>query len=220
MYKCYFDGSHRPTMSGCAFCVIVENQIIHTDICYERLKSSFYAEMRALSILLQYIQQQVEPGSTIEIYGDNKQVIDTMHQSMTRAHKCRKTKKLYNMLLNSYEITLIHIPGKENRIAHKLARTKYTPKSKKVKSLYGKDRAFDEHTTMSLDDIIIPYYLCGEPRPEKYLHRLEFYNLYGTDYKTIRVDPRGVLYDGYITYRILKEHGVSNCNVDVMPVMQ
>ena len=41
-------------------------------------------------------------------------------------------------------------------------------------------------------------------------------NTFLLDDRGIRVDSSGVLYNGYIPYRIFKEHGVSSYNVDVM----
>ena len=31
VYKCYFNGSHTPDISGCAFCVLVGDDIIHSN---------------------------------------------------------------------------------------------------------------------------------------------------------------------------------------------
>ena len=148
-------------------------------------------------------------------------MIDTMHQSTRRANKCTKTRKLYKSLHDKYSISLSHIPRKENSTAHKLARTEYVPQPNfyGTKSLYGRNRSFDERKTMLLDDVLIPncFKYGTPPREDNYQFRLQYYQQYGGDYKTIRVDANGVLYEGYITYLILKEQGVTECFVDVTP---
>jgi hypothetical protein len=71
---------------------------------------------------------------------------------------------------------------------------------------------------MLLDDIVIPNRIkYGRPPSQvKYKSRLLFFQKHGEMYKTILVNSDGMLLDGYITYLILKEHGMDECCVDVV----
>jgi len=206
-------------MSGYAFCIIVDGLVVHSKVHHKRLPSSYHAEMHAFNMLLRFIRQYLNPGSLIEIYGDHKGLIDMMH-SEKQLKNFNKTKELFIKLKSMFTLSLQHIPKKENKIAHKLSRQEFVPllKPAEIKSLYGEDRLFDERISMSIDDIRIPNYIKYSrlPRYEKYIPRLLYYQKFGRDYKTIRVDPNGFLCEGYITYLILKEHGVNTCNVDVI----
>jgi hypothetical protein len=53
-------------MSGCAFCIIVDEQIVYSHVEQIKLHSSYNAEKRALHLLLQYIRDEIEPGSTVK----------------------------------------------------------------------------------------------------------------------------------------------------------
>ena len=126
-YECYFDGSHRPQMSGCAFCVCINSQTIYKYVYHERLATSQLAEMRALYLLLKYIQQNIEPGSTLIINGDADGVIRKAEGLTKRSGKdgrthVGKTRKLLRKLRKDYIITLNCIPRKENQTAHELVR--------------------------------------------------------------------------------------------------
>jgi len=208
-------------MSGCAYCIFVDEQLIRSKVHHVKLHSSFYAELYAFEMLLQYIRQHVKPDadSSIKIYGDSKSLVDMM-KSNKKNRKYKSIKKFFVRLQSLYNLSLHHIPRKENKIAHKLARQEYVPilKPAEIKKLYGEDRSFDESRNMSLDDIRIPNYIKHgrAPRYENYIPRLLYYQRFGCDYKTIRIDPNGFLCEGYITYLILKEHGISTCNVDVI----
>jgi len=87
-----------------------------------------------------------------------------------------------------------------------------------LRRTYSKDRSLDKRRIMSLDDIhIFNRTKYGTPpSKENYQSRLLYFQQYGRDYKTIRVDSNGFLYEGYITYLILKEHGIRTCDVDVI----
>jgi len=124
-YKCFFDGSHRSHISGIAFCIIVDDQVVHSKVHHKKLPSSYHAEMHAFNMLLRYIRQFLEPGSTVEVYGDHKGLVDVM-QTEKQLVSFNKTKQLYITLKNKYNITLQHIPRRENRIAHELARTEHS----------------------------------------------------------------------------------------------
>jgi len=208
-------------MSGYAFCIIVDGQVTHSKVHHKRLPSSYHAEMHAFNMLLRYIRQYIEPGSAIEIFGDHKGLIDSM-QSEKKIINFNKTKELFISLKSKFSLTLQHISRKENRIAHKLARTAYIPtlKPTSVKRLYGEDRSYDIRKTMPLDEVRIPNFMKygRPPRHDNYIPRLLYYHRFGREYKTIRIDPNGFLCEGYITYLILKEHGISTCNVDTIQV--
>ena len=221
-YKCYFDGSHVPAMSGCAFFVTVDDQIQHSHVHHEKLEDSYRAEMFALYLLLQYIKKNIEPGSAVEIYGDAKGLLDKM-KSMRRRRKRSQTKKLIDALRDSHDLTLTFIPRAKNKAAHKLAALKYFPPPDHIKGpkvLRHNKYIFQSRETMLLDDIIVPnLYLNSQPSDEKYQSRLLFYQRHRRVQKTIWIDANGLLLDGYISYLILKEHGVSECCVDVMKRM-
>ena len=86
------------------------------------------------------------------------------------------------------------------------------------KSKYPKGYALMETKTMQLDDILIRDGMANgnPPRESKYQKRLVFYKKHGHVYKTIQINADGILLDGYISYLILKEHGVSECTVEVL----
>ena len=88
----------------------------------------------------------------------------------------------------------------------------------RVQSTYPKGYTLAETKTMQLDDIIIRDGMANgnPPRESKYQKRLEFYKKHGYVYKNIQINTDGILLDGYISYLILKEHGVTECNVEVL----
>ena len=183
-YECFFDGSHRKQISGCAYHIRSDNQTIHEHVHHEKLASGLLAEMRALYLLMRYVRRHIEPGSTVNIYGDAGDVLRKA-EGLTKGSgkgvktKVGKTRELLKRLRNDYTITLHCIPRKENKTAHKLARTMYprlTPKkhSPKNHTLIG-------NKTMSLSDIILPGHIkYGKPpREEKYQSRLAYYREFG-----------------------------------------
>jgi len=218
-YKCFFDGSHTKEMSASAFFVETEGQMIHSHVYHERFESASKAEKFALYLLLQYINTHIEPGRTVAIYGDDKSLIETLDR---RSGKRRRTKiyKLFRYLRSHYDLTLQFIPGKENRTAHKLSKQKYVAPVKQLnesKATKLNGYTISHRTTILLDDITVPYRLLySTPNHIKYQSRLLFYQQHGHVYKTIQVDSDGMMLDGYISYLILKDHGIHECDVEVM----
>ena len=212
-YECYFDASYTPEISRCAYCVLVDGQIVHTHVHKKKLRNSHKAEKHALYLLLQYIQQHIKRRAKIEIYGDEKTVINRVVKKGRRS-KDDKAGKMYDRIEPLYELTIQHIPGKQNKIAHKLSRTGLIPPPK-LKKLEPRENVTAR--LMQLNDIIIPDRMKygRPPGKEKYQSRLLFFQKHGEMYKTILVNSDGMLLDGYITYLILKEHGMDECCVDV-----
>jgi len=134
-YQCFFDGAHRPHISATAFCVFSNGHVVYSKSYSEKLPSSYHAEMRAFYYLLQYIQCYIEPGNKIEIYGDHKGIVDSMH-SEKELLTFNKNKEFFVKLQSIYSISLQHIPRNENRIAHNLAKIekKHNPKGEKFET--------------------------------------------------------------------------------------
>ena len=207
-------------MSGCAFHVQAGSQNIHEYVHHERLATPQLAEMRALYLLMQYIQRNIEPGSTVRIYGDAGDVIRKAEGLTKRSGKSgkttvAKTRKLLKRLHNDYVLTLQRIPKKENRVAHKLSRKKYVPSANMVSS--PKNHTFKGKKTIALNDIIIPNHMKygRQPKVQKYQSRLKFYQEFGYVQKTIQINTNNILLDGYISYLILKRDGISECTAEV-----
>ena len=102
VYKCYFDGSYTPRISGCAFCVIVDGKIMHSNVFCEKLPSSQYAETMALAVLLRHIGEFIEPGSTVEVYGDDKPLIDMILHYADREYYNGWIRLLYGAINQNY----------------------------------------------------------------------------------------------------------------------
>ena len=223
-HECYFDASRRPEMSCCAYCVIVDGQVEHSFVHHERIQSAYMAEMRALGLLLKHIQEQITPGSTVVVYGDALGLINKMNTTKTSRNrsKTNKTRKLLNSLRKKYDITLEHIPRRENIIAHSLSRTVYTPKPKrppmrKRKGIPAEKILYKECKPMLLNDIVISKSMKKTvPHPEKYSQKLCYFKTHGQTQRPIQVNPNGLLLDGYISYLILQEHGITEINVEVL----
>ena len=66
--------------------------------------------------LLHWIQNNVPCRSTVNIYGDAKDVVDTFNNNRNRA--------FYGHLATLYDMRLSYIPREQNQDAHKLARGK------------------------------------------------------------------------------------------------
>ena len=217
IYQCYFDASCTPDISRCAYYVMADGQIIHTHVQEKKIRTSHKAEKHALYLLLQYIQQNIEQGVKIEIYGDAKSVIEDMGRKGIRS-KRNKAGKLFDIIEPHYELIPHHIPRKQNRIAHKLSRKGYIPPLKPM-NLRPKAYVFKNQKTMLLDNIFVPYrFLYSNLSNGKYQSRLLFYREHRLLYKPILVDLNGVLLDGYISYLILREHEVRECHVDMIEV--
>ena len=217
VYKCYFDGSYTPDMSGCAFCVIVNNGIIHTNTYRERLQTPHHAETQALYILLCYIQDKIAPGSTIEIYGDDKTLIDKIIYSKNPKYTKMEIRLFYETLKERYSISLAHISSKKNKIAHALSRIAYDTQPNLA--LLDSSKGYVRRRYMLLEDILIPDFIKRSklPSPENYGKRLRYFRQHGHDHKskTIRIDSNGQMIAGYITYLVLKDSGLTACYVDV-----
>jgi len=204
-------------MSGCAFCVIVNNGIIHTNTYRERLQTPHQAETQALYILLCYIKDQITPGSTIEVYGDDKTLIDKILHYTNPKYTNMEIRLFYEDLKEQYSISLAHISRKKNKIAHSLSRLAYgiQPNLALIKSSKG----YVRRRYMLLEDILIPDSIKGNtlPSPENYSKRLRYCRQHGHDHKskTIRIDSNGQMIAGYITYLVLKDSGFTACYVDV-----
>jgi len=211
-YQCYFDASHTPEISRCAYCVLVDGQVIHTHVQEEKIGTSQKAEKQAIYLLLQYIHQHIERGSKVEVYGDEKTVIERIARKGIRGRR-NKEGKLYDRMEPHYELSIKSIPRKQNRIAHNLSRTGHIPQPQNP----PKPKKNVSARLMLLDDIIIPNKMKygSTPGQVKYQSRLLFFQKYGKMYKTIRVNADGMLLDGYISYLILKEHGIDEYSVDV-----
>ena len=48
-YKCFFDGAHRPHISGTAFCVFSDGNVVYSKSHSEKLPSSYHAEIYYIS---------------------------------------------------------------------------------------------------------------------------------------------------------------------------
>jgi len=211
-YDCYFDGSYKPEISGCAFILEVDGEIVYSQVSPAQLNSSHRAERRALHLLLQYIGESISPGNTIRIFGDAKWMIDVVNHE-TPGSKGHKTRALLHKLRQNHDISLAYIPRRDNRVAHRLARTVTRPSTIPAQS---KRYDFTNSKTMSLDDIIIPAYMLKNlPRKSKYQIRKKFFLMNRELYKPIHVDAADVLIDGYISYLILKEIGIQGSLVIV-----
>ena len=53
------------------------------------------------------------------------------------------------------------------------------------------------------------------PSKLKFENKLEYYKKRGYLKKNIKIYKNGMLIDGYLSYLVLKEHGVTECVVDV-----
>ena len=208
VYKCFFDGSYTAEISGCAFCVIVGDKIVDSCVFGETLPSSHYAETMSLALLLRYIGQYIDPGSTVEIYGDDKSLIDMILHHRDREYKDSWIRHLYDGVKLSRSISLTYIPKEKNKVAHNLSRTIYKTHPMCVERKY-----------ISLDDIIIPKHVkrCILPEPKSYTKRLLYAQKHGCDHKSkiIRINSIGQMISGYTTYLILKDSGVTSCYVEV-----
>jgi ribonuclease HI len=216
-YECYFDASHREEMaglSGCAFCVKTDGRVLYTHVHHGIFPTSHLAEMHALFLLLQYIRQKIEPGKTVAVFGDADGVIQAVKR-MRRKSKS-SIKRLYHAMQQDYALTLEHIPRAQNKIAHNLSRLPVT-EQKLPKAIRRALCANMGTATMRLDDIIIPRRMSHTtPTMEKYLLRLAYYRNHGQLYREIQVNADGLLLDGYISYLILREHGIAECKVTVL----
>ena len=210
-YECYFDASCTPDISRCAYCVITDGQITHTHVHEKKIGTSHKAERHALYLLLQYIEEHFEKGTKVEIYGDEKTVIERIVRRGQRS-KRDKAGRLFDRMDPHYELTLQHIPRKQNRIAHSLSRIGHIPAPQNPVKFISAGRK-----RMLLNDIIIPNHMkYGRPPGQiKYQSRLLFYQKYGKPHKAISVNSKGLLLDGYISYLILQEHGIKECLVNV-----
>jgi len=220
-YKCYFDGSYTPLISGYAFCVIVGDKIVHSDIKCGRLQTSHHAETEALIMLLKYIQDYIEPGSTVKVYGDDKSLISKILYLTGQKYVSLEVRLLYEALKENYAISLTHISGKENKIAHNLSRIIYNTRSSlmQTNSILEKEGLSVERRCISLDDIFIPDYFknCILPGPGNYKKRLNHCQKYGRDHNSriISVSSGGQMISGYTTYLILRDSGITSCDVNV-----
>ena len=214
-YKCYFDASFTPTMSSCAFAVKRAGKILYSHACCEVLATSQIAEQTALNLLLQYIQENLEPGSTVRIYGDCQSAIDALNAKKKGGARDEMLETLYKLRGAGYTISLQYIPRRKNRTAHKLAKDKLPPQPPWPQGLQVKEWDFSRGKHMALDDIIIPAHMTESPRAERHAKRLEFYETHGRVYKPIHVNGDDVLVDGYISYLILKAYGEHMCQVIV-----
>jgi len=211
-YDCYFDGSHKPEISGCAFIIEADGEIVYSQVSPAQLKSSHRAERLALHLLLQYIGESISLGSTIRIFGDAKWMIDVINHE-TSGSKGHKTRALLHKLRQNHDISLAYIPRRDNRVAHRLARTITRPSTI---PLQPKRYDFTNSKIMSLDDIIIPAHMLKNlPKKSKYQKRKAFFLMNGELYKPIHVDVDDALVDGYISYLILKEVGIQGSLVIV-----
>jgi len=188
--------------------VIVGDKIIDSCVFGETLSSSQYAETMALAVLLRYIGQYIELGSTVEIYGDDKPLIDIILNHRDREYYNSWIRHLYDGLKRGYSISLTYISREKNKVAHNLSR-----------SVYNTHFTCVERKYISLDDIYIPNSVkhCILPSPENYRRRLQFAQKYGCDHKSksICINSIGHMISGYTTYLILKDSGVTSCYVDV-----
>jgi len=209
-YDCYFDGSYKPEISGCAFVVEADGKIVHSQVVPEKLTSSYCAELRALHLLLQYIEQHISHGSRIQIFGDAEWLISIVNRKKSRNDK-HKTRKLLRRLRHDYTISITHINRRNNKVAHRLARTITCGRS----ILQPKMFDFTNSKTMRLEHIIVPAHMRSPPKESKYLSRKLFFLIHGEVYKPIHVNAEDVLVDGYISYLILKEYGELECSVIV-----
>jgi hypothetical protein len=170
-----------------------------------------------------YIGNNIEPGSAVQVYGDAKGVIESVKAKGSARRGKKNIRKLYRALSRDYALTLQFIPRQQNKTAHNLSRCAppdpepALPKLRKSRGL-TKNHVMLGAITMFVDDIRIPgYILYGQPpNKEKYQERLNYYLEHGRECKTIQIDPEGMLLDGYISYLILKEHGITRCRVEVM----
>jgi len=209
-YDCYFDGSYKPEISGCAFVIEADGELVHSQAFPEKLTSSYCAELRALHLLLQHIEQHINYDSQIQIFGDAEDLIRIVNRKKPGKDK-HKTRKLLRKLRQNYTISITHTNRRNNRVAHKLARTITRGRS------ILQPRAFDltNCKTMRLEHIIVPAHMQFPPSESKYLSRKLFFLIHGEVYKPIHVNAEDVLVDGYISYLILKEYGELECSVIV-----
>jgi len=166
----------------------------------------------------------VTPESVIEVYGDDKGLIERTLQTTEQNSIFNDVKNLYEALKLNYIISLTHIPRDQNRIAHNMSRILYNTqlKSKALTKEERKKRLeerFIERRHIFLDDIYIPdnFKNCTLPSPDSFKKRLMFFTENGCDHKskTIRINPEGKMIGGYITYLISIKSGISSCFVDV-----
>ena len=127
-YDCYFDGSHKPEISGCAFIIEVDGEIVYSQVSPAQLKSSHRAERLALHLLLQYIGESISLGSTIRIFGDAKWMIDVVNHE-TSGSKGHKTRALLHKLRLS--VAVIKWPKAAVKKCTKMALGCYTFSSEK-----------------------------------------------------------------------------------------
>ena len=214
-YECFFDASHTRERTRCAFFVRHENghlagkQVVETK---ERAKNSVEAESQALLLLLNWIKHKIEVGSKINIYGDALVVINNVNRR-------KKYRGIFKQIKNDYDVTLEYIPRRKNHLADKLSKGKKAKfpvvpikaTSPKSKAKYVKI----ESKSMLLEDIKVSENFTP-PNPKKYQQRLAFYKENGFTKSSIDIDENCVLIDGYISYLILKENNVQNCNVNVV----
>jgi len=223
-YECYFDGSYTPLISGFAYFVKENGKIIHSNTYREKLQSSQHAETKALFMLLNYIRDNIEEGSKVEIYGDDKHLIDRMSIYTVENYLYYETRLLYDTIEPNYKLSLTHIPGKRNKIAHNLTKAVYKSSQKitQINDIPAEDGVIScfERKLMVLEEIYVPDIVkkCKLPGSKMYNKRLRYCQQYGHDHKskTIRIDNKGRMLAGYITYLLLKDSGISSCYVDVL----
>jgi len=202
--------------------VIVDDKIIHSNTSREKLQTPHQAEAKALYMLLNYIQDHIELGSMVEMYGDDKTLIDKILHYTGQKHRELKIRLFYEALKTRYSISLSHISSKNNTMAHNLSRTVYNTQSNlmQIDNLMVKE-LHTERRYMSLDEIFIPEQIkrCRLPSPKNYNKRLQYFQQHGRDHKskTILINSNGKMVAGYITYLIAKDSGITSCYVDVLP---
>jgi len=201
--------------------VTVDGKIIYSDTNCGRLQTPHQAETMALFMLLNYIKDFIEHGSKVEVFGDDKTLIDKVVCSGNKKFENLEIRLLYEVLKPNYSLSLTHIPGKENKTAHNLSRIIYNTKSNltNINTILKREGICIEREYMSIDDIFIPGYIkhCILPSPKNYTKRVRHCQKYGHDHKSkiISINSNGQMIAGYTTYLVLKDSGTKSCYVNV-----
>jgi ribonuclease HI len=213
-YRCYFDASYKENTAQCAYYIKRDDSILHTKVNRFNAESPEKAEAQALLMLLQYIDSHIESSCKVSVYGDALSVISAITSTSKRKKRFKGIRRLFHSMKNRFDISIEFIPRKMNVTADRLSKAKSINLPLPIDA--NIEMGFVGHRHIAVDDIVVPKEIkYSSPSKAKFNNRLEYFTKTGKLYRTIQIDENNVLLDGFISYLILKRHGIAECDAEV-----
>ena len=113
VYSCFFAAKYAQGASDCTFIIKRGEVEVHSWTQKRPAAELYEAEVITLKELLKHVEKNIIPGSKVNIYGSDKNMI-WKYNAEFRQNVNSEARKLLERLRSKYIIRLAHIPLKDN----------------------------------------------------------------------------------------------------------